>query len=299
MRFPLLLSLLVAASPPVEDAAYRATIEKWRAEREARLKTDSGWLTVVGLGWLKEGANTFGSATSNDIVLPAGSAAPRAGVFELRQGKVSVRVEPGVTLTTAGNAVRAMEVRSDTSGTPDVLSLGRLTLHLIDRQGRLGIRIKDTEAEARRNFAGLRWFPIKESYRLTARFERYDPPRTVDVPNILGQVERLTSPGALVFSLGGQEQRIDPVFEESGATELFVIFRDQTSGSETYGAGRFLYTEIPKGDTVILDFNKAYTPPCAFTAFATCPLPPKQNRLGVRVEAGEKTPPGHVKHAGS
>ncbi len=297
MRLAAVLALSALAAAAAPDRAYRAAIEAWRADREARLKAEDGWLTVVGLAWLNEGENGVGSAPGNDVVLPPDAPA-RVGAFALRQGKVSVRIDPGVAVTSGGNPVRAMELRPDTSGTPDVLTLGSLSLYVIERQGRVGIRIKDKNAAARAGFGGLAWFPVRESYRVVARFEPYDPPRAIEIPNILGQVERLQSPGAYVFTLGGRELRLDPVFEEPGAAELFVIFRDGTSGNETYGAGRFLYTDLPKDGRVTIDFNKAYSPPCAFTAYATCPLPPKQNRLDVRIEAGEKTPPGHAAHAG-
>jgi uncharacterized protein (DUF1684 family) len=276
------------------DPAYRAGIEQWRQQREARLKAEDGWLAVAGLFWLDEGENRFGSGPDNAIVLPAGAAPTLAGTFELRQGKVGVRVEPGVTLTAAGQPVTAMALRSDDPGPPDVLRLGRLTLQVIARSGKYGIRMKDPESEARRTFAGLQWFSIRDELRLEARFVPWPAPRTIAIPNVLGQVNDLPSPGYAEFTLAGQRLRLEPVIEEPGAEELFFIFRDQTAGKETYPAGRFLYAPVPKDGKVVLDFNKAYSPPCAFTAFATCPLPPPQNRLPVRIEAGEKNPHAHA-----
>jgi uncharacterized protein len=282
------LAGMAAASASQPDPAYRAEIQKWREEREARLKGDGGWLQVAGLFWLKDGANRFGTDPTNEIVLPAGSALPRAGVFELKGGKTSVRMEPGVLATVDGMPVTTRELRADVPGPPDVLKLGpRLTLHVIERGGRFGIRMKDKESALLKEFTGLRWFPIREDYRVNARFVPYTPPKKVPIPNVLGQVEELPSPGYAVFTLGGRELRLDPVLEEPGATELFFIFRDETAKKETYPAGRFLYTAMPKDGAVVLDFNKAYSPPCAFTPYATCPLPPKQNRLPVRIEAGE------------
>lgn len=276
-----------------EHEGYRSQILRWRQEREAGLRADGGWLTVAGLFWLKEGPNAFGADRSNDLVLPPGAAPARAGVFELRQGKVSVRVEPGAGVTLDGKPVEAMELRSDTSGSPDVLSLGRLSLHLIDRGGRLGIRLKDRDSRMRHEFAGLKWFPVRESHRVAARFVAYDPPKRIPIANILGQVEDLPSPGYAVFQMEGREVRLEPVLEQPGATELFFIFRDRTSGTETYRAGRFLYADLPMEGKVVLDFNKAYSPPCAFTPYATCPLPPRQNDLPVRIEAGEKADRTH------
>jgi uncharacterized protein (DUF1684 family) len=276
------------ASVPAPDPTYRAEIAKWQKEREARLKGDGGWLQVAGLFWLKEGDNAFGTDPKSAIVLPAGSAPARAGTFELRNGKVTVRTEPGVDATVDKKPVTTFTLRPDVPGPPDVLNLGpRLSLHVIERGGRLGIRMKDKESPLLKQFTGLHWFPVREEYRIEARFVPYAPPKKVPVPNILGQVEELQSPGYAVFSIGGREVRLDPVLEEPGAKELFFIFRDETAKKETYPAGRFLYTGMPQDGKVLLDFNKAYSPPCAFTPFATCPLPPRQNRLPVRIEAGE------------
>jgi uncharacterized protein (DUF1684 family) len=283
-----ILMASVSSSGRAAETAYEAEIRKWREAREARLKSEEGWLAVAGLFWLEQGANRFGTAAGNQIVLPEGSAPPLAGVFEHHAGKTTVRIEPGVVVTTKGAAVTSKELTADTAGEPDVLVLGRLTMHVIERGGRYGIRLKDKESLQRKSFAGLQWFPVKDSYRFTARFVPYDPPRSVPVPNVLGQVTEMPSPGHAVFEVGGKQVGLDAVLEEPDAKELFFIFRDLTTGKETYGAGRFLYSEMEKDGTVVLDFNKAYSPPCAYTPYATCPLPPKQNRLSVRIEAGEK-----------
>jgi uncharacterized protein len=272
------------------DEPYHEQIRKWRADREARLRADGGWLTVVGLIWLREGRNSFGSDAACDIVLPPGSAPAVAGAFSLAEGRVSVALEPGVAGSIGQRAVTgSVELRPDTAGAPDVLELGRLSLHVIERSGRLGIRLKDRESPLRKAFTGLSWFPIAERYRIEARFVRYDPPKALKVQNVLGNVSPMPSPGRAEFTIDGRTVQLDGVLEEPDATELFFIFRDQTSGQETYGAGRFLYAEMPKDGKLVLDFNKAYSPPCAFTPYATCPLPPLQNRLPVRIEAGEKT----------
>ncbi len=292
-RLVMITLLASGLAPPAAGPAYRAEIEGWRRQREARLEAEDGWLAVAGLFWLDEGLNRFGSGPGNSIALPSGAAPPVAGALELRQGKVSVRVEPGVTVTAAGKPVTAMELRSDDPGPPDVLKLGRLSLQVIARGGRYGIRMKDPESEARRTFAGLRWFPVRGDMRVDARFVPWPSPRTIPIPNVLGQVNDLPSPGYAEFNLAGRTLRLEPVIEEPGAQELFFIFRDQTAGKETYPSGRFLYAPMPKDGAVVLDFNKAYSPPCAFTAYATCPLPPPQNRLPVRIEAGEKDPHRH------
>jgi hypothetical protein len=276
------------APPTTADEAYRALVQKWRADREAQLKKDGGWLTLAGLFWLKEGPNRFGADPAGDIVLPEGSAPPKAGVFELKGEQVTVALQPGANGRIGGKAVSgAVAMQPDTAGSPDVLEMGSLSLSVIKRGDRLGIRLKDKNSAVRKSFTGLKWFDVKEDYRVEARWVSYPQPKPVRVPNILGQTETMPSPGHADFTLNGKAVRVDGVLEDPQAEQLFFILRDQTSGKETYGAGRFLYAELPKGGKVVLDFNKAYNPPCAFTPYATCPLPPPQNWMPVRVEAGE------------
>jgi uncharacterized protein len=259
--------VLCAAIAMTAATSYQTEIAAWRAEREAKLKAEGGWLSVAGLFWLHDGANSFGKSQGNDIVLPDGP--DRAGTFELHGGKV-----------TAGN--RAIAPDSD-----DVVKVGRLSLYVIKRGDRFGIRLKDPASEYRRNFHGISYFPADEKYRVTARWVA--APRQIPILNILGQTEQSENPGYAEFRLDGKALRLYPIFEEPGAKELFYIFRDLTTGKETYPAGRFFYSELPKNGQVVLDFNKAYNPPCAFTPYATCPLPPRENHLPVRVAAGEKT----------
>ncbi|MBV9508580.1 MAG: DUF1684 domain-containing protein [Acidobacteriia bacterium] len=264
------VGLALVALPLLGAVTYQSEIAKWRQEREAGLRSDGGWLTVAGLFWLHEGINNFGTAANNDIVLPAG---PRsAGRFELHNRKVTV---------TLGGSKR--DLRPDTE---DVASVGRLSLYVIDRSGRYGIRMKDPESQFLRDFHGLDYFALKDEYRIAANFvvDR----RKIPITNILGQTEPEDSPGYVQFTLRGHQYRLRPVSEDPTSQDLFFIFRDLTSGKETYGAGRFLEAAAPKDGKVILDFNKAYNPPCAFTPYATCPLPPPENRLAVRIEAGEK-----------
>jgi uncharacterized protein (DUF1684 family) len=283
------LSLTALAARVSADEAYRAEIRKWRHDREARLQADGGWLTVVGLFWLKEGDNRFGTSGACDIVLPAGSTPPVAGVFTLKEGRTSVKLEPGATGTVGSKPLNGVTtLRPDASGSPDVLEMGRLSLHVIERDGRYGIRLKDRESAVRKSFTHLKWFEVDEGYLIVARWMAYPDLKPLKVPNILGRTATMPSPGYAEFTLGGQTVRLDGVLEEPQADDLFFIFRDLTSGKQTYGAGRFLYADLPKDGKVKLDFNKAYNPPCAFTPYATCPLPPPQNGLPVRVEAGEK-----------
>ncbi len=272
----------VVPAPP----DYRQEVEAFHRHREDQLTSDGGWLSVAGLFWLKPGANRFGADRSNDVVLPP-SAPPRAGTFWLESGRVTVEAAPGAPLTHQGRPVSRQALRSDSGGAePDVLALGPLTLQIIDRGGRLAVRLKDKDRAARKQFKGLNWYPVDPAYRIVARFVPHDRPTTITVPSIIGVAEAMPSPGSAVFELGGRTIRLDPVVE-AGDTRLFFIFRDTTSGKTTYGAGRFLHADPPKDGRVILDFNKSYAPPCAVTPYATCPLPPQQNHLPIAIEAGE------------
>jgi len=279
------LSIIVTAA---DDPSYAKAMEKWRAERLEEVNGEDGWTTLVGLFWLNEGPNKFGSDPSNEIILPRSSAPKFAGSIRLDNGVVTLEAKPDAGLTSDGNAASTLVLQSDGDGKPTILKLGSLKLFVIKRGEKLGLRVKDKQNPARVRFAGLGYFPVDLQWRLDAKFEPYDPPKIVPIVNVLGMVDNMTSPGALVFEVNGKTHRLDPVLEK-GSKQLFIIFGDKTTGKETYGAGRYLYAEPAGADgKVVVDFNKAYNPPCAFTKFATCPLPPRQNRLAIRVEAGEK-----------
>ena len=268
-------------------ASYPEEIRAWRARRLAKLTSEDGWLSVVGLFWLDEGDNTVGSDPESRIVLPAGKAPEKLGTVVLAGGRLSFRGQPGVKVAVDGEPAHAAALRSDAEGEPTILSTGSIRFYVIERNGRYAVRVKDSSSEARRDFHGLSYFAIDPAWRIEARFEPYDPPRPIAVPNVLGHVDAEKSPGALVFDYRGKSYRLDPVLEKNEA-DYFVIFGDRTNGTETYGAGRFLYVSSPVDGKTVIDFNKAYNPPCVFTAYATCPLPPPQNKLPIRVEAGEK-----------
>jgi len=257
-------SILFAVILSADDSAYRASLAKWRQERESALKADGGWLTVTGLFWLKDGDNRVAGVP---------------GVFQFHGGKTVFRTDRGVAVTSAGKPVSSIEVNENSP-----LDSGSLTFTVIERSGRYGVRLKDKNSKLRRDFHALRWFPAQESYRVQARF--VPQMKQLQIPNIIGSHFKMSSPGYVVFKLNGREMRLEPVIEE-GENELFFIFKDQTAGKETYPAGRFLYADLPRDGKVELDFNKAENPPCAFTPYATCPLPPRQNFLPVRIEAGE------------
>lgn len=266
------------------DEAYRAGVEKWRAAYAASLRAEDGWLSVAGLFWLHEGENRFGGDPLNDIVLHEPGVPAEVGSFDMHGGKIVVRINPGVRIQLKGKAVESAAILPDSD---DRLVLGDISL-LVHRSGeRYAVRLKDKNSKLRREFAGLRWFPIDEAYRVKAKFVAYDSPREVEILNQAGDSLKLPSPGYAVFTLGGKEYRLEALLQSGGVEGLFFVFRDLTSGKETYSASRFLDTPMPKDGAVILDFNEAYNPPCAYNPYTTCPLPTPENRLRVRIAAGE------------
>ena len=278
------------------DPAYLADLEKWRAERLASLTSEYGWLSVVGLFWLQPGANRFGSDPGNEVVLPGAGTPAVAGTLELRpDGTVVLHPGPGAGVTLGGSPATERVLASDRTGNPDLLAIGAVRFYLIERGGKLAVRVKDPKSARRVRFAGIRSFPVDPAFRVEGTFEPYPAPREVAVATVQGPEQRMLAPGLVRFRLGGTTLALEPLVSSPKDTDFFFVFRDATSGRETYGAGRFLDTPAPKAPAtaVVLDFNRAYTPPCAFTPYATCPLPPKQNELPVRVEAGEKFSGGH------
>jgi uncharacterized protein len=284
-----------APAAPAADTAYLQEIEALRKDRNEGLKQEDGWFALVGLFWLEPGENRFGSGPDNRVILPEGRSPAFAGTLIREGDAVKVRVAPGVTVTSGGKPVTEAAVTSDAQGKPTVLELGSLSFFVIQRGDKVGVRVKDSKSPALAAFHGLDFYPIQPDWKVDARFEPYNPPKTVPVPNVLGQVSEIPSPGAVVFDWQGKTYRIDAL-EGSPEGGLFLLFGDKTNGKETYGAGRFLDTDPPKDGKVVVDFNTAYNPPCAFTAFATCPLPPAQNKLAVAIEAGEKNFKGGPAH---
>lgn len=264
---------------------YIKEIQEWDKSRVERLKSDNGWLNLVGLYWLKEGENTFGSDKNNDIVFPP-NAAPKMGSFTLSDSTVTVKVNEEVDVLIDSQLVKNAVLRSDIDDSTTIMSYGSLRWYAIVRDGgKFGIRLRDLEAPLVKNFEGIERFPINEDWRIEATWIPLDPPKELVIPNIIGTTSEAKAYGRLDFEVDDKTYSLYPTGQES----LFIIFADQTSGVETYGAGRFLYTDGPdSNNVVILDFNKAYNPPCAFTKYATCPLPPKENQLKIRITAGEK-----------
>lgn len=272
---------------PLDTVAYKIEIEKWHVKRLDELKSEKGWLNLAGLFWLKEGINTVGSGENNDVVFPKGKITERAGYFTVNQGTVKMEVAPGVAITQGGKQVSSRIIFSPDSASNPTLEYGSLRWFVIQRDKIVGIRLRDMESEGVQKFAGINRYPVDTEWRIEAMVEQSAEPKMIDVSNVLGQTTPQTSHGTLVFIINGQEYRLDAI--DGGKDELFVIFGDPTNEHYTYPSGRYVYVKRPdeRGKT-ILDFNKAYNPPCAFTPFATCPLPPKQNVLSVAVTAGEK-----------
>lgn len=280
------LSMNTTAASDADRAAYLQEVEAWRSARLARLTAPDGWLSLVGLHWLEDGRNTLGAGADNQIVLAG--AAPRLGIVTLQAGKARIELDPASGARIDGKPQRGAELLDDSHEQPTIVSFGTTSFYLIERNGRFGLRVKDSEAPTRTGFAGIEHFPVDPAWRIVAEWQPFDPPRELEVPNVLGQVDRFPVPGKAVFELDGKRHELLPVIEVPGDTELFLIFADRTSGRETYGAARFLYAPMPKDGHIVLDFNRAYNPPCAFTGFATCPLAPPENRLDLAVRAGEK-----------
>jgi len=293
LLIPVIVTLVVAATVSLtaqetEQGLYSREIEAWRGDRVDRLTAEDGWLTVVGLFWLSEGKNPMGSDPSNTVIFPAGKAPPYAGAINLSGQKLRLEAEPSAKIVHQGESVSTLPLLADTQGEPTILESGNISFYVIERDNKFGVRMKNPSHPARAEFRGIDYYPVSADWRVVARFEAYKPPKEIPIPTELGTISRQVSSGAVVFEIEGQESRLD-VLAEPGAEELFIIFADQTTGAETYGGGRYLYAPAPdERGAVVVDFNKAYNPPCVFTSFATCPLPPRQNRLSIRVEAGEK-----------
>jgi uncharacterized protein (DUF1684 family) len=268
--------------------SHRRDVEEWYEGRVKRLTAEDGWLSLVGLFPLPPGSYTFGSADDNDLVFPAGAPA-RAGTVVADSAGAILHAAAGVQMTHAGAPVSTLPLATDRDGgTPTEIQMGSIRFYVIDRPGSLYLRVKDAESEVRKRFKGIERFPVSRSWRVEARLDPYDPPRKITILNTAGFEEVVDCPGALVFSIDGREHRLEPTSESED--EWFIVFGDASSGHDTYGGGRFVYVPAPGPDgRTVIDFNRAYNPPCVFTPYATCPLPRPENVLPVRVEAGEKT----------
>lgn len=286
-------ALLFTACSAVRSADSAATAEwrEWRAKRLESIAGTNGWATLVGLLWLHEGTNTLGSDPANDLRLPIGRAPKVAGIIIRSGTQARFVAAPGLNATLDGKPVTDAVLRSDADGIelePSVLTLGPLHIIVLQRSARMALRVKDPEAPTHRHFLGLDYYPYNPNWRIEGRLEPAPPLRTLKITDVTGRVRGEPSPGTLVFTVGGQEHRLEAL-DDDETHDLWVVFRDATAAKTTYTGGRFLHVAKPGADhRVVLDFNYAYSPPCAFTLFATCPIPPRQNWLRFAVPAGEK-----------
>lgn len=284
-----IVGLCAALGFRTDDPAYRERILQWHQQRIESLKSERGWLNLAGLFWLNEGTNTVGSSSGNDIVFPAGKAPAQLGTIRLANGSVSFEQSAGVAVKADGQPVAGNSVIfSPGSPQPVTLEYASLRWFVIKRGNRYAIRLRDLDSPLLHGFKGIDRFPTDEAYVVKARLEPPAQSRTIPILDVTGQTSQQPLLGTLVFKLGGQTHRLDAVGE--GPDKLFILFADETNAHDTYGSGRFLYADKPTqpNELVTLDFNQSINPPCAFTPFATCPLPPRQNHLPVAIRAGEK-----------
>lgn len=284
-----LLAVLIASGFRLaKEPTYRERIEQWHQKRVESLKSENGWLNLAGLFWLKEGANTVGTDPGNDLTFPSGKAPDQLGTFRLTNGTVTFEAAPGSVVEIDGQPVLTTKtVFSTDQKTPVTLAHGSLRWFVIKRGSRYAIRLRDLRSPFLRSFTNIDRYAVNEAFRVKARLERPSEPRTIPIVDITGQTTQQPLVGTLVFDLGGKTHRLDAVGE--GSDKLFILFADETNAHETYGFGRFLYADLPGPDGLTtLDFNQSINPPCAFTPYATCPLPPRHNRLAGAVRAGEK-----------
>jgi len=267
------------------DAAYREAFEKWKTELTDDLRQN--WLSLAGLFWLKQGANSFGSDPGNQIVLANSTVPAHAGSFEFNGQMVTVKILPGVGATIGGKPTAGAELQSDATEHPTVLEIGSLRMRVIKRGDRIGIRVKDLKSQAAQDYGGPVFFPLNTNYCITATWVPSDGKKTVDVPNVLGDVTSTPVTGEAHFKINGQDVSLTDLGGDP-SKGLFFVFNDLTSKTDTYPGGRFLETDPIVNGSVVLDFNRAHSPPCAVTPYATCPLAPKENRLAVAIPAGEK-----------
>jgi len=267
-----------------DEGAYQTEINQWHKKRIEGLKSEEGWLNLAGLFWLKEGENTFGSDEKNDIIFPK-KAPKHVGVLVLKDGKVAFKADPNAQVKLLEVGTSPEFVFED--GKTTTMEQGALRWFIIKRGPKYGIRLRDLEHPVLAHFQGVDRFVVNESWKIMAKLEKPTTPRTIAITDVLGLVSQQQLVGHAVFEWKGKTYRLAAT--DAGGGRLFIIFKDKTTSHETYGAGRFLYTDKPdEAGNIVLDFNKSINPPCAFSPYATCPLPPAENTLEIRVEAGEK-----------
>lgn len=266
--------------------SYTTELQQWNQQREQFLQSEGGWLNLAGLLWLQAGINTIGTDSSQQLRLPEVGAPPKAGIIVWENNEVRLQGFSEAGFTINEKPVTQALLFSHGMISAPVVAIGPLRFTVIARGNKLGLRVRNLQHPALQRFAGLERFSADTNFRVTAKFMPAGPFKTITITNVLGQTSEQPSPGTLIFQLNNQTYTLQCMEEDQ---QLFIVFGDETNGVSTYGAGRFVYAPLPDAQgKVMLDFNKAFNPPCAFTPFATCPLPPKQNQLAVAIEAGEK-----------
>lgn len=286
-RLIVLLTLAsVAATAASKYDTYAASIRAWQEHRDKGLRSPDSWLTLAGLFWLERGRKvTIGSSEQADLPLAHTSAPGVIGTLELSNGKVLFSNNAGPAVTVDSKSITGTVALSASDDNPSVVRVGSISFYPIKRIDRIGIRVKNNDSAVLRNFKGMQYFPIDAALHFS-HAKLISDPKKVPILNVLGQTDLEDSPGVVEFTYERQTYQLRPIYE---GKSLFFLFKDATNGRTTYHAGRMLNTPLPVNGIVDLDFNKAYNPPCVFTNYATCPLPPKQNELPFPVKAGEKT----------
>jgi uncharacterized protein (DUF1684 family) len=279
-----LMSLAAIEAPAMSE--HEQEVAAWRTGRIERLTAPDGWLSLVGLHWVPVGtAQTIGNGEGADVDLGVGP--KQLGRIEWADGRPWFVAADGAVASVADAPATRVELLPELANAPVVVRFGSASLQMLQRGEKFALRIKDSEASTRLKFSGIPHFDVDPSWRIEARFEHYPEPRTIEVATVVGTLEAYPNPGRIVFERDGKTHSIEALVEE-GTEQYFLIIADRSSGKETYGMARYLYAGPPEGDRIVVDFNKAYNPPCAFTAYATCPMPPEGNRLDLYVSAGEK-----------
>lgn len=283
----LIISVFDTSYAQTADSAYINTVEQWHQNRVKSLKSENGWLNVVGLFWLKEGENTFGSSKENNIVFPDGKCNEKLGTLILKDSSVYFKSNSDALITANEKQLKEGMIYDDKWEKPLILKHKKLIWFIIKRGNKYAIRLRDLESDALKNFTSITRYPLNEKWRVVATLEVPQTPKTILVTDIIGNATPTPFAGTLYFEVNEQKFQLDATLE---GDKLFIVFADETNGHETYGGGRFLYADKPvSGNKVILDFNKAYNPPCCFTNYATCPIPTIQNHLKTKITAGEKS----------
>ncbi len=269
---------------------YITSVKKWRQEVNNNLRRENGWLALAGLFWLRKGENIIGSGADSDIRLPA-RAPRRIGTFEYDGNNVTLNVEIDLPIEVNGVTAKTALLDADQEDVPSFITFNDMRMVVVRRSKGVGIRLWDNTREQRQTFPDREWYPVKEELRVPAAFIRYDVPKIVKMPDILGAILDERMEGYVTFELSGRKHEL--IVSELPDRRLFIQFMDETNGDPTYPSGRYHYTDAHENGNVFIDFNKAYSPPCAFTDYATCTFPPQENRLHVKIEAGEIYPGYH------